>query len=44
MDPFEDHYSEEDAVERQSMVKHKVAELLLGEKKIMKICKGTEEW
>ena len=42
--PLEDHCGEQDAAEGQSMVKHKVAELLLGEKKIMKICKGTEEW
>ena len=36
-DPFEDHCGEQDAAEGQSMVKHKAAELLLGEKKIMKI-------
>ena len=36
-DSFEDHCGEDDAAEGQSMVKHKAAELLLGEKKIMKI-------
>ena len=43
-DPFEDHCGEEDAAEGKIMVKHKAAELPIGEKKIMKIWKGIEEW
>ena len=36
-DPFEDYCGEEDAAKGQSMVKHKAAELLLKEKKIIKV-------
>ena len=36
-DPFEYYCGEEDAAEGQSMVKHKATELLLEEKKIIRV-------